>query len=266
MDHSDRDCEIWLESEGSLAETQKQFGPSLRAPPFFPSKRSVVAVPGFYSQKRSTTKPYVTETGLEERGETSEGLQAVEEITVAQKLGSSDSTFNAHSGEKTDTINEPIYSGNGYVEDQIQQPNISPHNPDRFNAENSGSNYHGMSGDSCPLCPTDSIGIIPINNPIKCSKYAESLEAAHPYPNAHTSIPNSMSRENHEVTRATKKIGTWTRLDRSKITQQVAQADPIGSCKRKFSTIDDHSELPCNKKQVLKDDDDFSSEMVEAVD
>ena len=38
LDHSDHDCEIWLDSDGSLAETQKQFGLSLRAPPFFPSK------------------------------------------------------------------------------------------------------------------------------------------------------------------------------------------------------------------------------------
>ena len=44
MDHLDRDCEIWLDSKGSLAETQKQFGPLLRAPPFFPSKRSVVVL------------------------------------------------------------------------------------------------------------------------------------------------------------------------------------------------------------------------------
>lgn len=47
MDHSDRDCEIWLDSEGSLAESQKQFGPSLRAPPFFPSKRSRGSCPRF---------------------------------------------------------------------------------------------------------------------------------------------------------------------------------------------------------------------------
>ena len=39
----------------------------------------------------------------------------------------------------------------------------------------------------------------------------------------------------------------------------------IGSCKRKFSTVNDHPELPCNKKQVLKDDAEFSSQMVEAV-
>ena len=69
LDHSDLDCEIWLDREGSLAETQKQFGPSLCAPPFFPSKGSVVAVPGFYSQKRSTSKPHSTEAILEDGGE-----------------------------------------------------------------------------------------------------------------------------------------------------------------------------------------------------
>ena len=47
--------------------------------------------------------------------------------------------------------------------------------------------------------------------------------------------------------------------------QQVAQANSIGPCKRKFTTVDDHPELPCNKKQVLKDDAEFSSQMVEAI-
>ena len=56
INHSDHDCEIWLDSEDSSTETQKQFGPSLRAPPFFPSKRNVVAVPGFFNQKRTTPK------------------------------------------------------------------------------------------------------------------------------------------------------------------------------------------------------------------
>ena len=47
--------------------------------------------------------------------------------------------------------------------------------------------------------------------------------------------------------------------------QQVAQAEYTGPCKRSFSIIDDHSELPCNKKQVLKDDAKFSSQIVEAI-
>ena len=57
----------------------------------------------------------------------------------------------------------------------------------------------------------------------------------------------------------------WTRLDTGKNMQQVAQAEYTGPCKRSFSIIDDHSELPCNKKQVLKDDAEFSSQMVEAI-
>lgn len=62
LDHTDQDFDIWLESEGSLAENQKQFGPSLCAPPFFPSRRSVFAVPGFYTLKRKTTMPSASET------------------------------------------------------------------------------------------------------------------------------------------------------------------------------------------------------------
>ena len=61
-----------------------------------------------------------------------------------------------------------------------------------------------------------------------------------------------------------KKTGTWTRLDRGKITQQTTQAVFTGPCKRNFSTIDDHSDLPCSKKQVLTNEAEFSILMVEA--
>ena len=61
-----------------------------------------------------------------------------------------------------------------------------------------------------------------------------------------------------------KKNGTWTRMERCKSTQQIAQAEHTGPCKRKFSSVDDHDALPCNKKQVLNDDE-LSTQMVEAV-
>ena len=83
-------------------------------------------------------------------------------------------------------------------------------------------------------------------------------------PNANTSILNSLSHKGHVFTRATKKTGTWTRLDRGKNTQQVVQENLTGPCKRHFSTIDDYPELPCSKKQVLTDGAQFSSQMVEA--
>lgn len=54
LEHDDRDCDLWLESEGSLTDNQKQFGPTLRAAPFVPSRKSVISVSGFYKSKLSS--------------------------------------------------------------------------------------------------------------------------------------------------------------------------------------------------------------------
>ena len=114
MDHSDRDCDIWLESEGSLAESQKQFGPSQCAPPFFPSKRSVVAFLGFYSQKCKPPKPHANEAKSEYCGETNDESRTMEEHRVAHNLESSDIILKAHLWEKTNTFNESNYPGSSY--------------------------------------------------------------------------------------------------------------------------------------------------------
>ena len=44
-----------MESEGSLTDDQKQFGPELRALPFVVSRKNVVSVPGFYKSKMAST-------------------------------------------------------------------------------------------------------------------------------------------------------------------------------------------------------------------
>lgn len=53
--HDDRYCDLWLESEGSLTEDHKQFGPSLCASPFVWSRRSVISVPRFYKSKQASS-------------------------------------------------------------------------------------------------------------------------------------------------------------------------------------------------------------------
>ena len=226
----------------------------------------MVAVPGFYSQKRSTTKPHVTETRPEVGGVAGEGSRVMEEVTVEQNLDTSDSTFSTHSIEKTDTFNAPIYSGNVYSKNKGQDLNTPPHNLDQFNAKNLGSNQHRKIGASSQTNPTNPIGITLINILSKCSNNNEFLEVAHANPNAHMSILNPLSREGHEFTRSTKK----KKWHMGKAGQRQAytigcSSRSIGLCKRKFSTVNDHPELPCNKKQVLKDDAEFSSQMVEAV-
>ena len=42
---------MWIESEGALAEIEKQYGSWIKAPPFNGKIRSVVSIPGFYTKK-----------------------------------------------------------------------------------------------------------------------------------------------------------------------------------------------------------------------
>jgi len=58
--HNGRDCELWLESEGTLPIEAKQFGPRVRAPPFTSSRRTTVTVPGFYSNKQGGNQSTAT--------------------------------------------------------------------------------------------------------------------------------------------------------------------------------------------------------------
>lgn len=51
FDHSNKDCDIWIESKGTLQTTSRQFGSWLRANQTGPSKKNVVRVLGFYEDR-----------------------------------------------------------------------------------------------------------------------------------------------------------------------------------------------------------------------
>ena len=63
--HNDRDCEIWIESEGTLRNDQKEFGPSLHAPPFVVSKKNNIVVPSYYSTRKISMKARQTSPPME---------------------------------------------------------------------------------------------------------------------------------------------------------------------------------------------------------
>ena len=56
LTHNDRDCELWLDSEGTLEEVDKKYGLWIRAQPFASSRKAVVTVPGFYVKNKDTPK------------------------------------------------------------------------------------------------------------------------------------------------------------------------------------------------------------------
>ena len=52
LTHSDRDCEVWINSDGTLKAGDQVYGPWLWAP-FTPNlRRSMVVVPGFYETRK----------------------------------------------------------------------------------------------------------------------------------------------------------------------------------------------------------------------
>ena len=53
LTHTDRDYDWWIESEGSLTDVDKEFGPWLKASPWYRARNSVVEVPGFYSKMKA---------------------------------------------------------------------------------------------------------------------------------------------------------------------------------------------------------------------
>lgn len=61
LDHFDRDCDLWIESDGTLDSSDQEYGAWIRATITLTSKKFVVVVPRFYeSRKKGGMKPKTT--------------------------------------------------------------------------------------------------------------------------------------------------------------------------------------------------------------
>ena len=52
LNHFDKDCELWIESNGTLKQADQQYGPWNRASPVPIQKNAVLVVPRYYETKR----------------------------------------------------------------------------------------------------------------------------------------------------------------------------------------------------------------------
>ena len=52
LNHSDKDCDQWIESDGSLKDEDKEYGPWIRTTVAALNKKSVVRVPGFFEARK----------------------------------------------------------------------------------------------------------------------------------------------------------------------------------------------------------------------
>ena len=56
LTHGDKDCDLWLDSEGTLYVEDRQYGAWMRASLFSPAKKATVIVPGFYANRSTSQK------------------------------------------------------------------------------------------------------------------------------------------------------------------------------------------------------------------
>ena len=52
LNHSDKNCELWIESKGTLTPDQQQFNSTLRAAPYSSAGKDVIYVLGFYERAK----------------------------------------------------------------------------------------------------------------------------------------------------------------------------------------------------------------------
>ena len=80
VNHSDRDCSLWLRNQGSLSIMQ-QFGPWLRAQPRFPHKQRTITVEGSsFTSQRSSFSPTPTLASMVDEGPTREPFPNIEQV------------------------------------------------------------------------------------------------------------------------------------------------------------------------------------------
>ena len=56
LDHDDKNCELWIQSKGTLSTDSRQFGAHLRAAPYTSVGKDVIYVPGFYESRHSSVR------------------------------------------------------------------------------------------------------------------------------------------------------------------------------------------------------------------
>ena len=52
LNHSDKDCDLWIDSNGTLSLDDQEYGPWIRASPTPNPRQSLVVVPGYYATRK----------------------------------------------------------------------------------------------------------------------------------------------------------------------------------------------------------------------
>lgn len=277
FDDDHKDCEIWLNGEGTLSQEQRQFGPILRATPFLSSRKTVMSVPGFYKSKQNPSMASASKAGSEtEKGKNDEqtaesGLKPPpgSQKVGAQNQGEADSTERVIQklkqtvtlgdlptektlhGEALAPINWAAPSSTRCIDSQLKEIDVTVNVFDPIKSPIQQGNqvaplFPNLSTNIIPL--TDSHAVIP-NRQINPSMHL-NMELSLPVElnqesrsNLFPSVDNQQARDTHGITRSLLHPSQprWTRVDRPNKPVRASKAQATSSCGKRLLTLsEDH--------------------------
>ena len=251
---------MWIDSEGTLQPEQRQFGPSIRASAFVPSRKNTINVPGFYAAKKKEghAHPLSMECKKSVQTPVNSAIPEAPQRPVHKQQGCNVQPEFTPSAEPLSTqpngdnceiqcvINENITIA---VLDEAISQNYSQ----LKELDSKLSNF--ISHISSHSMPND------------CSPHlAHNADQVHEKQHA----PISESRASHEMIRdfinpsKQRVLPTWCRHARpGQPTNNTAVESHLGK-KRILDTIESQEDLPSKRQQVLHDNGGVSFILVEA--
>ncbi|KAK9991307.1 hypothetical protein SO802_026292 [Lithocarpus litseifolius] len=128
LDHIDKDCDRWIESNGSLSPEDREYGPWIRASPSVMLRKTVIKVPGYYEALKKE-RGLKTKNQEDSPAANPSGLNSVTQISATTQM-------NPHTSF-SDTQNVCLLQGdsatNGLgrqVETAVSPPGLNSARPD----------------------------------------------------------------------------------------------------------------------------------------
>ena len=216
LDHSDKDCSLWINSKGTLSPSERQYSQNLRAPPYRSYNKPIVFVPGFSDtfvspsprgefeeedrldvavENPSSSSPAVTSPGMEmdtnevvinanvdfpKPGLPSEPKTLVENISIPNIFPSS-ASLSRNCVDANSTLNEnSAYGGVNQEESDLEKnPEIFPKNTSPFAAGDPFlAKLHEIN---CDIRKFDNVlgGNPGVYNTVECDMGREGVPQAH---------------------------------------------------------------------------------------
>ena len=110
LTHSDKNCDLWIESKGTLSLDQQQYSSSLKAAPYSAKGKNVIFVPGFYEGRTTSVRvskevnPSPALVGENSGAESSENSQSDREVTLEGRRNKFKETINVETVGLEDTL------------------------------------------------------------------------------------------------------------------------------------------------------------------